>query len=264
MRARPIRIVDLKELEAAARRLRDARKPGFDRALLGLDQASEAGGSQSDLVVAILVLAPHKRRLGPEHWPRVERWAQAVESVEASAMLARHVAGPLLQRDVSAGPPMRWARSAEPLLRHLAAAAAAHAPLAPSAEEVRELLAREEDELVLDALAQALGALAEEDEPAAFDFLRRHADAPASLRRAAAARISPEHALALSTRALPPAKRAPPRRRESAPDRRKLRAAEEAVGRARREHERAVQAERAARARLAAAERALADETREG
>lgn len=244
--------------------LRDPTARGFQKALAGVDQASEPGGSQGDLVVAILVLAPHKRRLGREHWPGIERWAQGVESPEASAMLARHVAGPLLSRDVSASAPIRWARSAEPLLRHLAAATAARAPLAPTAEEVRELLAREEDPLVLETLADALIALAKEDEPAAYDFLRRHEEAAPSVREAAAARITPAHALTLSAREIS-ARHDPPRTRtrQKTIDERKERQAQERLERIRREHARAVQAERAARARLAAAERALADVRRD-
>ena len=254
----------MKELERAARRLRDPTLRGFEKALAGMEQASAPGGAQTDLVVAILLLAAHKKRLQPEHWRLVEHWAQAIETPEAAATLAKHVAGPLLARDPASRVPARWARSAEPLQRHLAAATAARAPLAEGAEDVREVLAREEDELVLDALAEALVALAKEDEPAAFDFLRRHPDAPATIRRATAAHIEPEHALALSTRALPPVrhKPAPTRRARKVPER-KRKSAEEAVERARREHARAVEAERAARARLAAAERALADLERE-
>ena len=233
--------VDVPELRRAAKRIRDREKPD----LAAARRLFDAARGQSEHAVASLVFMRHRGKLREEDWPDVARWAQGIESPEAADLFAQYVVAPLFERHPAREQLARWSRSAEPLMRRLAARTAMHADdidaLAP--------LARDEDALVVEAVADALRVKAERDEPAVYDFLRAHPEAPRAMLRRAAAALSPEHALALTTRDM-----AAPRKRARAASKRKQQVS--ATERARRER-----AERA-RAELERAERAV-EEARE-
>lgn len=187
--------MDLPALRRAAKRIRDREKPDLATARRLFDAAQ----GQPEFVVASLVMMRHRGKLGDEDWPDVARWAQGIESPEAADAFAEYVVAPLFDRCPEREQFARWTRSAEPLMRRLAARVAMHAAdldaLAP--------LARDEDALVQEAVAEALRVVAATDELAVFEFLREHPEAPRAILRGAAAALSPEHALALTARHMP-------------------------------------------------------------
>lgn len=222
--------MNVPELRRAAKRIRDREKPDLDAAKRLLEKASHGGG-QADVAIASLVFMPHRGKLGEDDWPDVARWAQGVEAPEAADLFAQYVARPLYVEAPGKEVVERWARSAEPLLRRLAARTAAM--------DVAALLAKDEDPLVQEAVVDALRERAKDDEDEVFRFLREHKGAAHAIVRGAAAALSPGNALALTTGRLPPAKkrkakRAAPKR---GADERARRARERAA--ARKERERA-------------------------
>lgn len=188
--------MDLPKLRREAKRIRDDEKPDLAAAKRLFDTARE----QPDFAVASLVMMRHRGKLKDDDWADVARWAQGIESPEAADLFAKYVVAPLFDRFPEREQLARWTRSAEPLMRRLAARVAMHADdldaLAP--------LARDEDELVQEAIAQALHAKAERDEASVYEFLRAHPEAPRAMLRRAAAALTPAHALALTATRMPP------------------------------------------------------------
>ena len=197
----------LPELRSAAKRIRDRDKPDLAAAKRLFDDAR----GQPEMVVASLVFMRHRGKLREKDWPDVARWAQGIESPEAADVFAQYVVAPLFERAPDEAQLERWAKSAEPLMRRLAARTAMHA----GRLDALGTLARDEDALVQEAVAEALHEQAKKDETAVYDFLRAHPEAPRAMLRRAAAALSPEHALALTTGRLPPEKERPPRRKKA-------------------------------------------------
>ncbi|HET6405880.1 MAG TPA: DNA alkylation repair protein [Candidatus Thermoplasmatota archaeon] len=170
----------LPELRSAAKRIRDRDKPDLAAAKRLFDDAR----GQPEMVVASLVFMRHRGKLREKDWPDVARWAQGIESPEAADVFAQYVVAPLFERAPDEAQLERWAKSAEPLMRRLAARTAMHA----GRLDALGTLARDEDALVQEAVAEALHEQAKKDETAVYDFLRAHPEAPRRRRAFARAR----------------------------------------------------------------------------
>lgn len=173
------------------------RDLSLDDAIALADQALESRCREEQLFAAFL-LARYRRQLGPDAWPAVSRWVDAIDNWEACDQLAMGVAGeivarhPQLIRDLE-----EWAGSPSPWRRRFAVACTTVLNQkgrsdARAALRVCERLVADPDRSVAKAVGWALREACKSDASAVFEFLLRHRDAmPARLLRESAEKLPP-------------------------------------------------------------------------
>lgn len=138
-------------------------------------------GVLEERVLAVFIVAKFIRRIGPDDWSRVERWAASLSNWAETDGLSVYVVGPLLERYPELIPQLTsWTDSAVRCQRR--AAAVALVPLArrglqhDAAYAVCERLAEDRDDLVVKAVGWLLKEVARTAPQAVADYLLSRGD----------------------------------------------------------------------------------------
>lgn len=134
---------------------------------------------REEMLFGIFLVTRFRRKLGASIWPRIDRWADALDNWETCDQLAMNIAGELVARDVALIDELiAWTASPNPWRRRCAAASTSvlnqkGRRMAVETLRVCEPLMLDADPSVGKAVAWAIREATESDPDAAQAFLRR-------------------------------------------------------------------------------------------
>jgi 3-methyladenine DNA glycosylase AlkD len=172
--------VRVPEIQTLAKTFAAAHSPlDFDTASALLD-AQFAARCREEVLFGIFVLERIKKQLGPQFWPTVDRWVDAVEDWEVCDQLSKTVAAPIVLKQLSLVADLKkWAKSSNPWRRRFSLATTTALnqkgrAFPKETLEVCEPVLGEREVIVQKAVGWALREACKHDEPAVFEFLRKH------------------------------------------------------------------------------------------